>query len=128
MVHAACAYVYVKQGDMLTISFQGRKVFLPLKSVVAGGVKEDGGGGGGAVEIHVLTEILQDLNYEDPPIILNIIVPSTHVDDLWSLGCIIYQSLFGSPLCSFDCQQINSLLIPLLCSFYAFSLRFLGHL
>ena len=28
----------------LTISFRGRKVFLPVKSVVAGGVKEDGVG------------------------------------------------------------------------------------
>ena len=28
----------------LTISFRGRKVLLSVKSVVAGGVKEDGGG------------------------------------------------------------------------------------
>ena len=30
--------------------------------------------------------------------------------DLWSLGCILYRRLFGSPLCNFDCQKINSLL------------------
>ena len=56
MVHVACADVYVKQGDMLTISFRGRKVLLLVKSVVARGVKEDEGGV--AVESHVLTEIL----------------------------------------------------------------------
>ena len=56
MVHAACTDVYVKQGDMLTISFQGRKVLLSVKSVVPGGVKEDGGGL--AVDSHVLPEIL----------------------------------------------------------------------
>ena len=68
MIHAACADVYVKRGDMLTISFQGRKVFLSVKSVVARGVREDGGGV--AVDIHFLPEILRDLNYKDPPTIL----------------------------------------------------------
>ena len=29
--------------------------------------------------------------------------------DLWSLGCILYHLLFGSPLCNVDSQQINSL-------------------
>ena len=28
--------------------------------------------------------------------------------DIWSLGCIIYHRLFGSPLCNFYFQQINS--------------------
>ena len=56
MVHTACVDVYVERGDMLTISFRGRKVFLSAKSVVAGDFKEDGGGV--AVESHVLTEIL----------------------------------------------------------------------
>ena len=42
MVHTACADVCVEQGDMLTISFRGKKVILPVKSVVDGGVKEDG--------------------------------------------------------------------------------------
>ena len=55
MIHAACADVYVKRGDMLTIYFRGRKVFLLVKSVVAGGVIEDGVGV--AVESHVLPEI-----------------------------------------------------------------------
>ena len=64
----------------LTISFLGRKVLLSVKAVVAGRVKEDGGGV--AVDSHVLPEILRDLNYEGPPIILHTIVPSTHVDDL----------------------------------------------
>ena len=31
--------------------------------------------------------------------------------DLWFLGCIIFHCLFGPPLCNFDCQQINSLLL-----------------
>ena len=31
--------------------------------------------------------------------------------DIWSLGCILYHRLFGSPLCNFDCQQINSLIL-----------------
>ena len=44
MFHTACADVYVKRGDMLTISFRGRKVLLSVKAVVAGRVKEDGGG------------------------------------------------------------------------------------
>ena len=52
MVHAACADVYVERGDMLTISFRGRKVLLPVKSVVAMGVKEEWGGV--AVYSHVL--------------------------------------------------------------------------
>ena len=30
--------------------------------------------------------------------------------DIWSLGCILYRLLFGSPLCNFDSQQTNSLL------------------
>ena len=104
MVHAACADVYVEQGDMLKISFWGRNLFLSAKSVVAGGVKEDNEGV--AVDSHVLPEIFRDLNYEDPPIILHRIVTSTHVDDLCSLGCIIYHRLFGSPLCNFDCQNL----------------------
>ena len=62
-----------------------------MKSVVAGGAKEDGGGV--AVENHVLTEILRDLNYKDSPIILHRIFPSTHVDDLWSLGCMLYHRI-----------------------------------
>ena len=83
------------EGGMLTIFFQGRKVLLLVKSVVAGGVKEDEG----RVEVdsHVLPEILRDLNCDDPPIILHGIVPSTHVDDLWSLGCILYHRLFWFP-------------------------------
>ena len=40
MVHAACADVYVERGDMLTISFRGRKVLLTMKSVVNGGSKK----------------------------------------------------------------------------------------
>ena len=80
-----------------------------MKSVVAGGIKEDGGGV--AVDSHVLPEILQDLNYEDPTIILHGIVPSTHVDDLWSLGFILYHRLFGSPLCNFDSQKIYSIIL-----------------
>ena len=60
MVHAACADVYDKRGDMLTISFRGRKVLLSVKLVVAGGVKEDGGGV--AVDSHVLMKILRELN------------------------------------------------------------------
>ena len=36
LVHA-CADVYFKQGDMLTISFRRSKVFLSVKSAVAGG-------------------------------------------------------------------------------------------
>ena len=52
MVHTACADVYVERGDMLTISFQGWKVLLSVKSVVTGGVKEDGGGV--VVDSHVL--------------------------------------------------------------------------
>ena len=82
---------------------------LLAKSVVEGGVKEYGGGV--TVESHVLLEILKYLNYGDTPIILHIIFPSTHVNDIWSLGCIIYHRLFGSPLCNFDCQQINSLIL-----------------
>ena len=39
MVHAAIADIYVEHGDMLTISFRGRKVLMSVKSVVAGGVK-----------------------------------------------------------------------------------------
>ena len=31
--------------------------------------------------------------------------------DIWSVGCIIYNRLFGPPLCNFDCQQINSLIL-----------------
>ena len=31
--------------------------------------------------------------------------------DLWYLGCSLYHRLFGSPLCNFDCQQINSLIL-----------------
>ena len=54
------------------------------------------------MESHVLTEILRYLNYEDPPIIIHRIVPSTHINDLWYLGCILYHSLFGSPLYNFD--------------------------
>ena len=46
---------------------------LSVKSVVTGGVKEYGRGV--AVDIQVLPEILRDLNYEDPPIILHRIVP-----------------------------------------------------
>ena len=96
------------------------------------GVKEDEIGV--AVDSHVLPDILRDLNYEDPPIILHMIVPSTHVDDLWSLGCILYRRLFGSPFSNFDCRQINSLilfyipLIPFLCSVYDFTSSFLRHL
>ena len=52
MVHTACTEVYVKRGEMLTISFRGRRVLLPVKSVVVGGVKEDMGGV--AVDIHDL--------------------------------------------------------------------------
>ena len=33
-----------QRQDSLTISFQWRKILLSVKSVVAGGVKEDGGG------------------------------------------------------------------------------------
>ena len=33
-----------QRNAALTISFRGRKVLLSVKSVVAGGVKEDGGG------------------------------------------------------------------------------------
>ena len=36
LVHA-CADVYFKQGDMLTISFRRSKVFLSVKSAVTGG-------------------------------------------------------------------------------------------
>ena len=50
----------MEQGDMLTISFRGRKVLLLLKSVVARGVKEYGGGV--AVNSHIKPEILRDLN------------------------------------------------------------------
>ena len=32
------------------------------------------------------------------------------INDLWSLECILYHLHFGSPLCNFDSQQINSLL------------------
>ena len=60
------------------------------------------------MDSHLLPEILRDLNYKDSPIILHRIVPSTHVNDLCSLGCILYHHLFGSPLCNFDCQKINS--------------------
>ena len=50
--------------------------------------------------------------------------------DIWSLGCIIYHRLFGSPLCNFDRQQINSLIlflytiasISLQCSCFYFKL------
>ena len=87
MVHAACADVYAEQGDMLIISFRGRKVLLLVNSVVSGGVKEDEGGV--AVDSHVLPEILRDLNYKDSPIILHMIFPSTNIDNLWYLGCII---------------------------------------
>ena len=81
-----------------------------MKSVVAGGFKEDGGGGV-AVDSHVLPEILRDLNYKDATITLHRIVPSTHVDDIWSLGYILYHCLFGSPLSNFDCQKINILIL-----------------
>ena len=47
------------------------------------------------MESHVFPEILRDLDYKDLPIILHGIVPSTHVDDLWSLGFILYHRLFG---------------------------------
>ena len=80
-----------------------------MKSVVDGGVREDRGGV--AVDIHFLPEILRDLNYEYPPTILHRIIPSTHVDEIWSLECIISHRIFGSPLCNFDCQQINSLIL-----------------
>ena len=40
--------------------------------------------------------------------------------DIRSLGCILYHRLFGSPLCNFDCQQINSYV-------YAFTLSFLTY-
>ena len=109
MVHVACGDVYVERGDMLTISFRGRKVLLPVKSVVAMGVKEEWGGV--AVDSNVLPKILQDFKYKDLPIILHIIVPTTHIDDLWSLGCILYHHIFGSPLCNFDFQKINSLIL-----------------
>ena len=75
----------------LTIYFRGRKVFLSVKSVVAGGVREDRGGV--AVDIHFLPEILRDMNYEYPPTILHSIIPSTHVNDLWYLGCILYHRI-----------------------------------
>ena len=103
-----CADVYVEQGDMLKISFRGGEVLLSVKSVVAGGIKEYGVGV--VVDIHFLPDIFQDLNYKDPPIILHRIVLLTHVNDIWSLGCIVYRCLFGYPLCSFDCQNINGLI------------------
>ena len=56
MVHTACVDVYVERRDMLTISFQGRKIFLSVKSVVARGVKEYEGGV--AVDSHVLPDII----------------------------------------------------------------------
>ena len=34
--------------------------------------------------------------------------------DIWSLGYIFYHLLFSSPLCNFDCQQINILLYVLI--------------
>ena len=119
MVHAACADVYVDRGYMLTISFQGRKVLLSVKAVVAGGGQRRWGEV--AVDIHVLPEILQDLNYKDPPIILHRIVLSTHVNDLWSLGCILYHCLFGSPLFNLDCQQMNILIFFVYHSFHFFA-------
>ena len=64
---------------------------MAVKSVVVGGVKEDGVGV--VVDSHVLPDISRDLNYEDPPIILHSIVSSTYVNDLWSLGCILYHRL-----------------------------------
>ena len=65
MVQAAYADVYIERGDTLKISFRGREVLLPVKSVVAGGDKEDEGGV--EVDSHVLPEIFQDLNYEESP-------------------------------------------------------------
>ena len=44
--------------------------------------------------------------------------------DIWSLGCILYHRLFGSPLCNFDCQKINSL-IYFLYTIYSISLQYL---
>ena len=58
-------------------------------------------------------------------------LPTYH---LRSLRCIPYYRLFGSPLCNYDCQKINSLiffykaLLPFICNFYAFTLRFLRSL
>ena len=49
---------------------------LSVKSVVIVGVKEDEGGV--AVDSHVLSDFLRDLNYEDTTIILHRIVTSTH--------------------------------------------------
>ena len=39
---------------------------------------------------------------------------------LWSLGCIIYHLLFGSPLYNIDSQQINSLLSVFIYHFFNF--------
>ena len=38
--HTACADVYAKRGDILTIYSRGREVLLLVNSVVAGGVIE----------------------------------------------------------------------------------------
>ena len=77
--------------------------------MVAGGVKQDKGWM--AVSSHILPEILLEFNYEDPPKIIHRIVPSTHVDDLWSLEFILYHRLFGYQLCIFNCQKNNSLIL-----------------
>ena len=79
-----------------------------VKSVVAGGLNQDEGWM--EVASHILPEILQEFNYEDPPKIIHRIVPSTHIDDLWSLEFILYHRLFGYQLCNFYCQKINSLI------------------
>ena len=39
---------------------------------------------------------------------------------LWSLGCILYHRLFGSPLCNVDRKQINSLLSVFIYHFFHF--------
>ena len=43
--------------------------------------------------------------------IATIKVSSLLTYDLCSLVCIIYHRIFGSPICNFDCQKINSLIL-----------------
>ena len=64
MVHAAFADIYVEHGDMLTISFRGRKVLMSVKSVVAGGgqiIWGRGGGGQSCLDRYIARLVLQGL-------------------------------------------------------------------
>ena len=71
--------------------FEGGRFCCRWSQWCPGGVKEYGEGV--EVYIHVLPEIVQDFNFEDSPIIFHRIVPSTHIDDISSLGCILYHRI-----------------------------------